>query len=140
MMRPLLRRVRFLLLLAGALAVALGLASGARAQLTIEIIGGGGTTIPIGIVPFAGERNYPYPLTEIVGNDLARSGLFKLIDPAGVNPPPARADDVRFGDWTARGADAVVVGSVTPQSDGRVEVRFFLVDAVKRAQLAAVSY
>ncbi len=140
MMRPLLRRVRFLLLLAGTLAVALGLASGARAQLTIEIIGGGGTTIPIGIVPFAGERNYPYPLTEIVGNDLARSGLFKLIDPAGVNPPPARAEDVRFGDWTARGADAVVGGSVTPQSDGRVEVRFFLVDAVKRAQLAAVSY
>jgi TolB protein len=139
MMRPLLRRVRFLLL-AGTLAVALGLASGARAQLTIDIIGGGGTTIPIGIVPFAGEGNYPYPLTEIVGADLTRSGLFKLIDPAGINPRPARAEDVRFGDWTARGADAVVVGSVTPQSDGRVEVRFFLVDAVKRTQLAAVSY
>jgi TolB protein len=140
MIRPLFRRVRFLLLLAGTLAVALGLASGARAQLTIEIIGGGGTTIPIGIVPFAGEGNYPYPLTEIVGADLARSGLFKLVDPSGINPRPARAEDVRFGDWTARGADAVVVGSVTPRSDGRVEVRFFLVDAVKQAQLAGVSY
>src|SRR5215472_12627474 len=107
--------------------VALLLARGARAQLTIEIIGGGGTTIPIAIVPFAAEGNYPYPLTEIVGADLARSGLFKLVDPAGVNPRPARAEDVRFGEWTSRGADAVVVGSVTPQSDGRVEVRFFLV-------------
>jgi TolB protein len=47
---------------------------------------------------------------------------------------------VRFGDWTARGADGVVVGSVTPQSDGRVEVRFFLLDAVKQTQLAGVSY
>jgi TolB protein len=135
------RPIRFLLPLLGALAVALGLASGsARAQLTIEIIGGGGTTIPIAIVPFAGEANYPYPLTEIVGADLARSGLFKLVDPAGVNPRPARAEDVRFGEWTARRADAVVVGSVTPQSDGRVEVRFFLLDAVKQTQLAAVSY
>lgn len=137
MIRPL----RFPVLLLGTLAIAFGIAAGsARAQLTIEIIGGGGTTIPIAIVPFAGEANYPYPLTEIVGADLARSGLFKLVDPAGVNPRPARAEDVRFGDWTGRGADAVAVGSVTPQSDGRVEVRFFLLDAVKQSQLAGVSY
>jgi TolB protein len=112
----------------------------ARAQLTIDIIGGGATTIPIAIVPFAGEANYPYPLTEIVGADLARSGLFKLVDATAVNPKPARAEDVRYGEWTARGADAVVVGSVTPRSDGRVEVRFFLLDAVKQTQLAGVSY
>jgi TolB protein len=122
------------------LALALCLAGTARAQLTIDIIGGGATTLPIAIVPFAGEANYPYPLTEIVGADLARSGLFRLIDPVGVNPRPARAEDIRFADWTGRGADAVVVGSVTPQSDGRVEVRFFLLDAVKQTQLAAVSY
>ena len=112
----------------------------AHAQLTIEIIGGGATTIPIAIVPFAAEANYPYPLTEIVGADLARSGLFKLVDATAINPRPARAEDVRYGEWTARGADAVVVGSVTPRSDGRVEVRFFLLDAVKQTQLAAVSY
>jgi TolB protein len=123
-----------------AVALALGLAGTARAQLTIEIIGGGATTTPIAIVPFAGEASYPYPLTEIVGADLTRSGLFRLIDPAGVNPRPSRATDVRFGDWTGRGADAVVVGSVTPQSEGRVEVRFFLLDAVKQTQLAGVSY
>ena len=39
--------------------------------------------VPIAIVPFAGEANYPYPLTGIVGADLVRSGLFKLIDPTG---------------------------------------------------------
>ena len=140
MTRPLLPPVRFLRLLAGALILALCLASGARAQLTIEIIGGGGTTIPIGIVPFAGEGNYPYPLTEIVAADLGRSGLFKLIDSGWVNPRPARAEDVRFGDWTSRGADAVAVGSITPRSDGKVEIRFFLVDVVKPAQLVGVSY
>jgi TolB protein len=128
-------RLGWLLLAAVAL-----LAPAARAQLTIEIIGGGGTTIPIAIVPFAGENTYPYPLSEIVAADLQRSGLFKLVDPTGVTPRPARADDVRVGDWTARGADAVVVGSATPQSDGRVEVRFFLVDAVKATQLAGLSY
>src|SRR2546423_290793 len=134
MIRPL--RFFFLLLASLALLVA----TTARAQLTIEIIGGGGTTLPIAIVPFAGEANYPYPLTEIVAADLNRSGLFKLIDPSAVNPRPVRAEDVRFGDWTARGADAVVVGNATPQGDGRVEVRFFLLDAVKQSQLAGFSY
>jgi TolB protein len=131
------RRLRDWLFL---LALALGLAGTAHAQLTIEIIGGGATTTPVAIVPFAGETSYPYPLTEIVGADLTRSGLFRLVDPTGVNPRPTRAADVRFGDWTGRGADAVVVGSVTPQSEGRVEVRFFLLDAVKQTQLAGVSY
>jgi len=112
----------------------------AQAQLTIEIIGGGATTIPIAIVPFAGEANYPYPLTSITGADLTRSGLFKLIDASAVNPRPTRPEEVRFGEWTARGADAVVIGSVTPRSDGRVEVRFFLLDAVKQTQLAGYSY
>jgi TolB protein len=115
-------------------------AKAAIAQLTIEIIGGGGTTIPIAIVPFAGEANYPYPLTPIVAADLGRSGLFRLIDASSVNPRPVRAEDVRPGEWTARGADAVVVGNATPQSDGRVEIRFFLVDVVKQQQLAAFSY
>src|SRR6267154_5051474 len=112
----------------------------ARAQLTIEIVGGGATTIPVAIVPFANEGTYPLSVTQIVGNDLARSGLFKLVDAGGVVPRPARAEEVRYGDWTSRGADAVVVGSMTPMSDGRVEVRFFLLDVVKQSLLAGFTY
>src|SRR6478736_6491346 len=112
----------------------------AHAQLTIEIIGGGATTIPIAIVPFAGESNYPLGVSGIVGADLSRSGLFRLVDPGGVVPRPARAEDVRYGDWTGRGADAVVVGSMVALPDGRTEVRFTLLDAVKQAQLASFSY
>ena len=55
-------------------------------------------------------------------------------------PRPARAEDVKFGDYRARGADAVVVGSMRPLGDGRVEVRFALLDAVKQTQLAAMTY
>ena len=112
----------------------------AHAQLTIEIIGGGATTIPIAIVPFAGESNYPLGVSGIVGADLSRSGLFRLVDPGGVVPRPARAEDVRYGDWTGRGADAVVVGSMVALPDGRTEVRFTLLDAVKQAHLASFSY
>jgi TolB protein len=111
-----------------------------QAQLTIEIIGGGGTTIPIAIVPFAGENTFPLGVSGVVGADLQRSGLFRLIDAANVSPRPARAEDVRYAEWKGRGADAVVVGSMTPMPDGRIDVRFALLDDVKQTQLAGFSY
>ena len=69
-----------------------------------------------------------------------RSGLFKLVDPTGVVPRPARIEDVQAAAWRAKGADAVVVGSTRPLADGRVEVRFALVDVVKQAPLVAMVY
>jgi TolB protein len=133
-MRSLLRT--FLLLLSITLLPALP----ARAQLTIEIVGGAGSTIPISIVPFESEATWPLGITGIVGADLARSGLFRLVDYAGVVPRPARPEEVRAADWRARGADAVVVGSMRALQDGRVEVRFALVDATKAAVLASQVY
>jgi TolB protein len=112
----------------------------ARAQLTIEIVGGGATTVPIAIVPFAGEGAYPLSITTIVGADLARSGLFKLVDAGGVVPRPSRTQEVRYGDWTSRGADAVVVGSMAPQPDGRIQVRFSLLDVVKQSELTEFTF
>jgi TolB protein len=122
------------LLLLGLLA-----AAPARAQLTIEIVGGSGSAVPIAIVPFESESNWPLGISGVVGADLARSGLFRLVD-GSMSPRPVRSEDVRAGDWRARGADAVVVGSMRPLADGRVEVRFALVDVVKQMQLAAVTY
>jgi TolB protein len=120
--------------------VALLAAAPARAQLTIEIVGGAGTTIPIAIVPFENENTWPLGVTGIVGADLTRSGLFRLVDYAGVLPRPTRGDEVRAADWRARGADAVAVGSMRPLGGDRVEVRFALVDTARQAELAAFTY
>ena len=92
-------------------ALALLTLASARAQLTIEIVGGAGTAVPIAIVPFDGEPVGPTSISYIVGQDLARSGLFKLVDPSGVSPRPVRIEEVQAPAWRAKGADAVVVGS-----------------------------
>jgi len=112
----------------------------ARAQLTIEIVGGAGSAIPVAIVPFDGESAYPLGISGIVGADLARSGLIKLVDANGVVPRPSRSEDVQPAVWRQRGADAVVVGSMRPTGDGKVDVRFALVDVVKQTVLASMSY
>lgn len=126
---------RFLLLL-GALLLALG----AHAQLTIDITTSGGRQIPIAIMPMAGESAQPQSVSEVVGADLARTGLFRLVNTIGISPIPTEPSEVNFADWTARAADALVIGKMAPQADGRVEVRFRLFDVQKQAQLASYSY
>jgi len=112
----------------------------ARAQLTIEIVGGAGTAIPIAIVPFGGEAAFPLGISGIVAADLGRSGMFRLIGTDNVNPRPVRAEDIQSDVWRGRGADAVVVGSMQTLADGRVEVRFALMDVVKQSLLTAMTY
>ncbi|MCC6533274.1 MAG: Tol-Pal system protein TolB [Burkholderiales bacterium] len=110
------------------------------AALTIEIIGGGERQIPVAIAPLAGEAGLEQRISEIVAADLARSGLFRMIDPGGITPMPVEPGEVRYGDWSARGAEALVIGAVTPAANGRFELRFRLMDVLKQSQLAGFSY
>ena len=126
---------RYLLFL-GALLLALG----ARAQLTIDITTSGGRQIPIAVMPMAGEGAQPQSVSEVVAADLARTGLFRLVNTIGISPVPTEPSEVNFADWSARAADALVIGKIEPQGEGRVEVRFRLFDVQKQAQLASYSY
>lgn len=113
---------------------------GALHALTIEIVGSGANQIPVSVVPFAAEKGLAQPISEIIAADLQRSGLFKMIDPSFARVPPSDPADVVYPEWRGRGAEAIVIGDVVPRPDGRVDVRFRLVDVVKQAQLAGFSY
>ena len=112
----------------------------ASAQLKIEITGFGSSQSPIAILPLKGEDGLPQKITEIVAADLNRSGYFKIIDSGGVTPVPAEPSEVQFPTWKARGADAVVIGSVSPMSNGNWDVRFRLMDVAKQTQLTGFAY
>src|SRR5690349_21451320 len=124
-----------------ALAIALLLVAGAaRAQLTIEITGGGANQIPIGIVPFQGEQALPQALTSVIEGDLARSGRFRTTYGESATPPPAETAQVNFAEWKGRGVDALVIGSTRKLPDGRFEVRFRLLDVPKETQLLGFAF
>lgn len=116
------------------------LAQAASAQLRIEVIGGGASQIPVAIVPFRAEQGLAQQLTPVVAADLARSGLFKTIDPGGMNPVPHEPEQLNYPQWRARGADAVVIGTVSKAPDGRYDIRFRVMDAVKQTQIAGFVY
>ena len=112
----------------------------AHSQLKIEIVGGGASQVPIAIVPFKAEATLPQKVTDIVAADLYRSGLFKIVDSGGLTSIPAEPADVQYPAWQARGADALVIGSVSPLANGYWDVRFRLLDVAKQAQLAGFAY
>ena len=115
-------------------------ASGALAQLSIEITGAGANRIPIAVVPFAGEGALPAAISTIVRADLERSGLFRGLEVPAASAAATEATAVNFSEWRSRLADALVQGSVAALPDGRVEVRFRLYDVPKQVALGGVAY
>lgn len=125
--------------LIGAGALMLGASSlPAWAELHIAITGVGTNQFPIAVKPFIGADAPKTNVTEIISRDLERTGAFRLI-PAG-EPEPIEtlqqpADLKALAD---KGANAVVVGAVTPLPDGRWDVRYFLHDATSGELLDSV--
>ncbi len=135
--------------------------SAAQAQIRIEVIGGGATQNPpplsasdypcnyanagsvkqfqLAIAPFRDESGLKQPLSPVIAADLARSGLFRMIETAGTKPQH-EPEQVDYAQWRGRGADAVVIGSIAAAADGRYEIRFRLMDATQQTQLAGLSY
>lgn len=121
-------------------ALTLFLAGSAHAQLTIEITGGGANQIPIAVLPFVGEAALPQSASEIVEQDLGRSGRFRTLFVGGVDPLPAEPAQVNYADWKSRLADAIVIGKTQRLPDGRFEIRFRLLDVQKQVQLAGFAF
>ena len=86
--------------------------------------------IPIAIPSFGGDATGAL-ITEIVTNDLTRSGLFKVVGGAGGGSPEAPD----FNLWKATGAQALVTGQA---SGGRVEFRLW--DVLPGTQIQGTAY
>lgn len=119
--------------LAGALvstASAQGL-SGTQRQGTVA-------PIPIAVPNFLGDDpKLAADIAAVLAGDLQRSGLFQSLDPASFLE---RIEDInrapRFPDWRAIRADALVIGKVLRQPDGRVGAEFRLWDVSTGKQLS----
>lgn len=111
----------------------------AQAELTIEIVGGASQQIPIAIVPFAAPGQTD-ALSPVIAADLRRSGLFRTLETRGVASQPHVLEEVKYPDWSALQAQALVIGKIEPSAGGRYKVSFRLLDVVKQSPLAGLEY
>lgn len=105
----------------------------ARAQFRVEISGIGATQLPLAVVKFRDEGRGDAAISAIVRADLERSGVFRIVDSNGTLDERSLP---QYTDWRARGADALVAGSVSRLADGRLDLRFKLWDVVKGEEAA----
>ncbi|OQS10352.1 Tol-Pal system beta propeller repeat protein TolB [Chromobacterium violaceum] len=125
----------FKTLLRGVLVAAMLVAGSARAELNIEIIGGGASRHAISVLPFKDEGPTQGNLTPVIRNDLALSGAFRLIDPSAVANVPFEPADIRYPLWQAAGAQSLAIGKVESAGGGQIKISFRLMDASQRKQL-----
>ena len=112
----------------------------AWAQLTINVETSSGRQVPIAIAPFALEAGAPQNITPLIADNLARSGMFRIVNTVGISNLPTEPSAVNFVDWSSRATEALVIGGIKPLPDGRYEVNYRLFDVAKQNQLATASY
>jgi TolB protein len=113
-----------------------------RAELTVEIVGGAAQQIPIAIVPFSAPAASALQdnIATVVGADLQRSGLFRVLEARGVTSQPHTLAEVKYADWSAIQAQALTIGTVESLPGGRLKVSFRLLDVLKQNQLLAMEF
>lgn len=107
----------------------------AHAALEIVITEGTNSARPIAVVPFKwlGDKPAPKDLTDfakIIADDLRNSGRFSPLSRALMPQTPSVEKDVDYQAWKETGVEAIVVGNITPQKDGRLQIHFQLINVL----------
>lgn len=113
----------------------------AQAVLTIEITGGSEGALPIAIVPF-GVEGYapPEAISDIISNDLARSGRFAPLEKRDLISQPHEGDQINYQDWRLLRSEGLLIGKVSSQDGENYQVQFQLFDVYKAEQLVGKRY
>lgn len=108
----------------------------ARAELTVEITQGVDEPTPIAVVPFSwsGDQALPDDIAEVVGDDLYRSGMFKVMPRENMLSFPSDRNSLYFRDWRISGSDFIVIGRIS-EAEGQLNVAFELYDILKEERI-----
>ena len=121
--------------------VALLFVAPANALVEIDISQGNVQPLPIAITDFQSDDGLGAQISQVVAADLKRSGLFKPIDKSAFIQQITNPDETpRFQDWQLINAEALVVGRVTREADGRLRSEFRLWDTYAGQQIVGQQF
>ncbi|MCC8941472.1 Tol-Pal system protein TolB [Bradyrhizobium sp. Arg68] len=131
-------------------AAAFGMIAGTRGALAqgpkrIQIPEGEFAPVPIAIPNFSagtpGDAEVGVGVAQVITNNLKRSGLFAPIDQAAYLEKQVNIDaPPNLNNWKSINAQALVVGRMTRQANGRVKAEFRLWDVNTGQQLAGNAF
>lgn len=100
----------------------------ARAQVTVDIVGGEGNRVPVAVLDFRGDAQteQEHQMAHVIADDFSRSSALKVVvERAASSPPGDEAIDYAY--FRARGVDMVVAGTVNKVNDA-YDAHFVLFD------------
>ncbi|MCP4317941.1 MAG: Tol-Pal system protein TolB [Hyphomicrobiales bacterium] len=123
----------FSLMLIGSFAIVPGTA---HALVEIDINQGNVEPLPMAVTDFISDDDVGTKISAVIAEDLRRSGLFAPINKAAFIQKISNPDvSPRFEDWRVINAQALVVGRVSREGDGRLKAEFRLWDTFAAEQL-----
>ncbi len=115
----------------------------AHAALRVEITKGADGAIPIAIVPFEqlGQPSSAVAnVSDIVMNDLQRSGRFSPIEKDSLLAHPKDLAEVNYKTWRVANIDHLVIGKLNVIQPNQYEVSFRLLDVYKGVQVLGYQF
>ena len=113
----------------------------ARALVEIDINQGNIEPLPIAITDFISSDGIGAQISGVIANDLKNSGLFAPIGKGAFIEKVSNPDVApRFEDWRVINAQALVIGRVVEEGDGRLRAEYRLWDTFAGEQMAGEQY
>ncbi len=117
----------------------------AQGPKQVPVQGGDFAPLPIAIPNFVagtpGDAEVGAGVSQVITNNLKRSGLFAPIDQAAYIERISNIDAApQFQSWKSINAQALVTGRMTRQPDGRLKAEFRLWDVNTTQQLTGLQY
>ena len=112
-------------------------------DLRIKINSGQVEPLPIAIANFTGldakSSEIGRQISDVITNNLVRSGQFKAVESAAFIAPPT-SPSVRpdFSDWTPLGIKALISGSAKAINENQMEIEFRLWDVIAETDLVGL--
>lgn len=111
----------------------------------IDVTKGYSDPMPIAVVDFFGKDaktlEYGFNITQVVTQDLERSGLFRSINKASfIEQLPDNYTSPNFASWRQISAQALVTGDIHVNEKGEVQASFRLWDVYAGQQLSGRTY
>jgi len=110
----------------------------AQAADPLVVTSGTARATPIAVVPFGwqGGSVMSDDMAAIISNDLRNSGVFEPLPRQSMIGQPSSVGEIIYRDWTALGAQYVLVGSIVP-AGGRLQVQYALMNVATEQQVLA---
>lgn len=121
---------------------ALGAAMAWGQGLSIDIVDGNPSAIPIAVVPFANETIGVPPATDVaavISADMNRTGQFRGLPRQDVIEYPVRQAEVKFDTWRALKQDYLVIGRLMDAEGGSYRIEFELFNVAKRERMQGLA-